>query len=57
MIKSGKLEISEEYGCYCLYRLVKNINGEIIKKVLVMNTHDLSKAIIKMVQQIKQQKG
>lgn len=57
MIKSGKFGITEEYGCYCLYRLVRNSSGELIKKVLVANTAELPKAIAKMVQQIKQQKG
>lgn len=53
MIWSGKFEITEEYDCYCLYRLVRNSSGDVIKKVLVMNTADLTKAIIKMVEQIR----
>lgn len=56
MIWSGKFEITEEFGCFCLYRLVRNSDGDVIKKVLVLNTADLTKAIIKMVEQIKQQK-
>lgn len=56
MIWSGKFEITEEFGCFCLYRLVRNSDGDVIKKVLVLNTADLAKAIIKMVEQIKQQK-
>lgn len=57
MIWSGKFEITEEFGCFCLYRLIRNSNGDVIKKVLVLNTSDLAKAIIKMVQQMRQGKN
>lgn len=57
MIRSSKFEIAEECGCFCLYRLVRNSDGDVIKKVLVLNTADLTKTIIKMVQQMKQGKN
>lgn len=56
-LRSGKFEITQECGCYCLYRLIRNSNGDVIKKVLVLNTADLTKAIIKMVQQMQQGKN
>lgn len=55
-LRSGKFEITQECGCYCLYRLIRNSNGDVIK-VLVMNTADLTKAIIKMVQKMQQGKN
>ncbi|QHB17896.1 hypothetical protein [Mannheimia pernigra] len=57
MIWSGRFEITEKFGCFCLYRLVRNSSREVIKKVLVMNTADLEKAIIKMVEQMRQRKN
>lgn len=56
MIWNSRFEIAEECGCFCLYRLVRNSDGDVIKKVLVLNTADLTKAIIKMVQQMQQGK-
>lgn len=57
MIWSRRFEITEEYDCYCLYRLVRNSSGDVIKKVLVLNTSELTKAIIKMVEKIRQGKN
>lgn len=56
-LRSGKFEITQECGYYCLYRLIRNSNGDVIKKVLVLNTADLTKAIIKLIKQIEKQKG
>lgn len=54
---SGKFEMTAEFGCYCVYRLVRNSAGEVISKVLVMNTAEFKKAIIKLIEQIEKQKG
>ncbi|HGO5823443.1 TPA: hypothetical protein ACK3JW_001111 [Mannheimia haemolytica] len=50
---SGKLEMTAEYGCFCVYRLVRNVDGEVIKRVLVINTAEFKKAIAKMIEQAK----
>ncbi|EXI61809.1 hypothetical protein MHD_05565 [Mannheimia granulomatis] len=54
---SCKFEITSEFGCYCLYRLVRNSRGEVINRVLVLNTSEFKKAIIKLIEQIEKQKG
>lgn len=56
MIFTGKFQIKKECGCYCLYRLIRNSNGDVVKKILVINTADLNRAVKKMVEQIKVQK-
>ncbi|MFA9487494.1 MULTISPECIES: hypothetical protein [unclassified Mannheimia] len=45
--------MNAEYGCFCVYRLVRNVDGEVIKRVLVINTAEFKKAIAKMIEQAK----
>lgn len=54
IIKNKAYGIAQECGYYKLYRLVRNMKGEILAYVLVGTYRQINDAIKMMVQQAKQ---